>query len=518
VPGTFDRRPLRVGLIGLWHEANTFASPLLDGTDLERFGIFTGAAIERRFRDGTATMSGFLDIAGAGVELVPLRTAMCTPGPPIRADAFHAEVDAMCESLGAAGHLDILLAMQHGACVAEDCLDADGYMLTRYREVVGPGTVLATGLDLHANVSDAMLEAVDLINCYQTNPHVDPREQGRRIAELALAAARGEVRPTMASTVIPAVPNILQQNTDREPMRSIIAAAARVQSTDGVLSAVVTEGYPYADVPEMGMRSIVITDGDQDAAQRYADELAGLTWSQREQLGATAPSAEEAMSRLPPRSPDGPTLVLDVGDNIGAGSAGDSVVLLRAALRHGVRDLAAIIVDPRAVEHCQEARPGSALDLAFGGWSDPSVGPPLSSRVTVLAHHDGSFTASGPVHAGLAHHEAGPSVLVRLETGQLVLLTSVAVMPVTPVQLEVVGVEFGQLDVVIAKGVHSPLAGYGPVTGARVLVDTPGVTAAGLHHLNYRHRRVPMLPFEPETPAPTDHDRRSRGANPDEAH
>lgn len=518
MPGKSARGRLRVGLIGLWHEANTFTSPLLDGADLERFGIFTGDAIERRFRDGTATMSGFLDIARDGVELVPLRTVMCTPGPAIRADAFRAEVDAMCESLAAAVPLDVLLAMQHGSCVAEDCLDADGYMLTRYRQVVGPDTVLATGLDLHANVSDAMLQAVDLINCYQTNPHVDPREQGRRVAQLALAAARGEVRPTVASTVIPAVPNILQQNTDREPMRSIIGAAAGVQARRGVLSAVVSEGYPYADVPEMGMRSIVITDGDPSAAQRYADELAALTWSQRELLSATAASADEAMSTLPPRSPAGPTLVLDVGDNIGAGSAGDSVVLLHAALRHGVRDLAAIVVDPGAVQHCQEARPNSVLDLDFGGWSGPSVGPPVSSRVTVLAHHDGSFTATGPVHAGLAHHEAGDSVLVRLETGQLVLLTSVAVMPVTPVQLQVVGVDFGKLDAAIAKGVHSPLAGYGPITGERVLVDTPGVTAAGLHHLRYRHRRVPMLPFEPETPAPTDQNPPSRGANADAAY
>jgi microcystin degradation protein MlrC len=129
----------------------------------------------------------------------------------------------------------------------------------------------------------------------------------------------------------------------------------------------------------------------------------------------------------------------------------------------------------------------------------------------VIAHHDGSFTADGPVHAGLAHHEAGPSVLVRLDTDQLVLLTSTAVMPVTPVQLTVVGVDFRDLDAVIAKGVHSPLAGYGPIAGRQVLVDTPGVTAAGLQHFSYRHRRVPMLPFEAETPAPTVHHPRSQG-------
>ncbi|GAB3609325.1 M81 family metallopeptidase [Humibacter ginsengiterrae] len=498
---------MRVGLLGLWHEANTFTTPLLDRSDLARFGILVGEEIVHRFRDGTATMSGFLDVAENDVELIPLRTVMCIPGPPIAAEAFKAEVDAMCECLASAGRLDVVLAMQHGACVAEGCLDADGYMLARYRDIVGSGTVLATGLDLHANVSDLMLDSVDLLNAYQTNPHVDPRQQGRRIAELAIATARHEVRPTIGCTTIPAVPNILQQNTGMEPMRSIVAAAERVQKREGVLSAVVTEGYPYADVPEMGMRAIVITNGDQDAAQRYADELAEFVWAQRELLSATAPDTDAAMTSLPPRTDEGPTLVLDVGDNIGAGSAGDSVVLLHAARRLDIRRLAAIVVDPMAVTRCNAVEPGTSFELTFGGWSDPSVGPPLTAQVAVLARHDGRFTATGPVHAGLEHHEAGPSVLIRLDTEQLVLLTSDAVMPVTPVQLQIAGVDLEALDVVIAKGVHSPLAGYGPVTGECVAVDTPGASAASLDRLTYRHRRVPMLPFEPETAAPAYHHR-----------
>ena len=40
------------------------------------------------------------------------------------------------------------------------------------------------------------------------------------------------------------------------------------------LSATLTEGYPYADVAQMGMAVVVVHDGDTDAADREAADLA----------------------------------------------------------------------------------------------------------------------------------------------------------------------------------------------------------------------------------------------------
>jgi microcystin degradation protein MlrC len=64
--------------------------------------------------------------------------------------------------------------------------------------------------------------------------------------------AHGESRPTQALVQLPAVIDILCQNTDTEPMRSVLADLDAVLARPEVLTASVAQGYPYADVAEMG--------------------------------------------------------------------------------------------------------------------------------------------------------------------------------------------------------------------------------------------------------------------------
>jgi len=52
--------------------------------------------------------------------------------------------------------------------------------------------------------------------------------------------------------------------------------------------------------------------------------------------------------------------------------------------------------------------------------------------------------------------------------------------------------------IVVAKGVVSPRPAYQPISGEVILVNTPGVTTADLSTFDYRNRRRPLYPFEPE--------------------
>lgn len=82
-------------------------------------------------------------------------------------------------------------------------MDAVGEILRRVREVVGPGVPLVATLDMHANVSAGMVEHADVLVVWRTNPHVDAAARGRRAAELAIATARGEVRPIASLRQVP---------------------------------------------------------------------------------------------------------------------------------------------------------------------------------------------------------------------------------------------------------------------------------------------------------------------------
>lgn len=490
---------LRLAALGLYHEANTFSRHHVDRAAIAS-ATLRDDEIVREHRAAQTTMAGYLSVASNDVDVVPLVMTTLTPAGVIDADALAEIVDELVAALSTHGPFDGVLAALHGAAVAEDHLDADGYLLERFRDTVGPDVPIGVGLDLHANVSARMCANATVLNTYLTNPHVDARERGARIADLVIRAARGEVRPTMAFQPVPAAINILCQNTGTPPMSDIMAQVAVVAARPGVLDATVAEGYPYADVPEMGMSAVVVTDADPDAAARYARELGASVWARREDFQTAAASPEEALRRAE-RAPRGPVLLLEVGDNIGGGSPGDSVDILREARRLGFARLLTIVADPQAAATCVAAGVGSTVTLSIGG-KDPETAPPVEADATVLALHDGRYRSDGPTHSGRRSFDAGPTAAVRLDTGQTVVVTTQVVPPWTTAQITVLGLRPDMFAAIAAKGVHSPLAAYGPHVTEIIQVDTPGVTCADLSNFRYRHRRRPLYPFERDATYP----------------
>ena len=59
-----------------------------------------------------------------------------------------------------------------------------------------------------------------------------------------------------------------------------------------------------------------------------------------------------------------------------------------------------------------------------------------------------------------------------------------------------VGLDPSDFQILVAKGVHAPVAAYEPVCTELVRVNTTGATAADMRTFEYQHRRCPMYPFE----------------------
>jgi microcystin degradation protein MlrC len=488
---------IRIASLGLFHEANTFSASVVGAHEMEAAGVLRGPEIVAAHRSGSSTMSGFLSLSEcADVELVPLVMTTLVPGGPIAGDVFHVRTQEFVEALQDQGPFDGVLVALHGAAVAEDITDADGYLLQTIRDTVGNAVPIGASLDLHANISPRMCAAVDVLNTFRTNPHLDAREVAVEVGELVVRAARGEIRPVTVLEQVPAAINILRQNTDDHPMNALMKARDRAAGDPRVLSVSVVEGYPYADVEEMGM-SVVAVGTDEQEARMVARTLAEQVWSMRYDFDATAPSPEEAVRMAAATS--GPVLLLDVGDNIGGGASGESVCLLRAAQDAGFSDLVIIVTAPDAARTCHDAGIGAEVTLSLDSRVDE---PGRRDTGRVLAVHDGTFAATEPVHAGFREFRAGLTAAVRMASGQTVVLTSRAVMPLTTNQLRVLGLEPAEFAAIVAKGVHSPLAGYRPHVNGIIVVDTPGITAANLRSFTYANRRRPMYPFEPEATFP----------------
>lgn len=489
---------LRVAVLGFHHESNTFA-PV--AASLDRWlagGVTDGDELVARYASSRATQAGFLEIMGLdGVECVPLVHADLNPMGTITEEAFEHLVGRMITALADGGRWDVVLLALHGAAVAAHQLDADGEIIARVRAAVGPDVVVGVALDMHANVSHRMIEHCDVLNTYLTNPHIDARERAREVADLALATARGDVRPVMRIETPPLVIGILQQGTSDLPMRGLIELAARHAARDGVLSVSVVEGFPYADVPEMGMSFLAVTDGDEELAAEVATDLAREAWRLRDDFVGTAVDVDEALRRAA-ASPSRPVVLLDVGDNVGGGSPADSTHVLAAAQRLGVRNLFHSLCDPPAVARCTDAGVGATVDLHVGARTDRLHGEPVHVTGRVRHLDDGRFEDPGVVHGGFRFFDAGPRALLETDDGHLVLLTSRPMGNTSRAELTSAGLVPEDLQVIVAKGVQSPRGAYEPIAAEMIQLATPGCTSADLSVLAYRHRRRPMFPFEPD--------------------
>ena len=489
-------RHLRVALAGFHHESNTFA-PV--PASLDRFmaaGPVAGDDLVRVYGESKATLGGFLELRSLpDVTVTPLFHADLNPMGTITKEAFETLVGRMLERLAADGPWDVVLLALHGAAVAEHQPDADGEIIERVRRLVGSDVVVGVALDMHANVSERMVRNSTVINAYLTNPHVDPRERARQIADLSVRAARGEIQPTTAFVPIPAAINILRQGTSDFPMSHLVGLANEIQQRDGVLSVSVIEGFPYADVPELGMSFIVTTDGNPSLADRLARTLAREAWQMRDHFIGDGTDLDTALRRAA-SVPRGPVVLLDVGDNVGGGSPADSTHVLAAAQRLGVGGLFHSLCDPTSAQACHAAGVGSRVDLRVGGKTDTLHGSPVHIIGVVKHVDDGRFEDTGVTHGGFRFFNAGVRALVHTNDDHFVLLNSRPMGNTSRAELTSVGLDPMQIKIIVAKGVHSPRGAFEPIAAELIQLNTPGCTSADLSTLHYSLRRRPMFPFE----------------------
>jgi microcystin degradation protein MlrC len=490
---------LRIAVTGFHHESNTFA-PV--PATLEQFiaaGLVDGDELVRVYGESQATLGGFLEIRGMpDTEVVPLFHANLNPMGTITEEAFETLIGRMLEGLKDQGPWDVVLLALHGAAVAAHQHDADGEIIERVRRLVGNDVVIGVALDMHANVSDRMVTNSTVINAYLTNPHVDPRMRGRQVAELAIATARGSIHPTIAFSALPVAINILRQGTEDMPMRELIEVANEMQRRPNVLSVSVFEGFPYADVEELGMSFIVITDNDPALADDLVKSLAMTAWNLRSEFLGHGVDIEEALRRAD-QSASGPVVLLDVGDNVGGGSPADSTHVLAVAQRLNTRNLFHSVCDPASVTECEIAGIGARITLKVGGKTDKLHGSPVQITGVIKHLDDGCFEDTGVTHGGFRFFNAGPRALIHTENDQYILLTSRAMGNTSRAELTSAGIDPKSLKVIVAKGVHSPRGAFEPIATEMIQLNTPGCTSADFSSLVYSHRRRPMFPFESET-------------------
>jgi microcystin degradation protein MlrC len=478
------------------HESNTFATAITDRSRFLEGSLARGAAILEIWQEAHHEMGGFIEgTARSGFEIVPTVMAWATPSGPVADEVLGEIVPELAQAVKQGGADGLLLAL-HGAMVTLSHPDADAEVLRRLRWALGPTLPIVTTLDYHANVAPAMADLSNALIGYQTYPHVDQRLCGLKAAALIAQAVRGQIHPVAAVAKPPLVINLLGQETDREPMRSLMARAREAEERPGVLSVSVMAGFPYADVPAIGPAVIAVADGDKRLAQSVADELSERLWAIREDLFVRCRGPKEAV-RQAIECGMRPVVLVDLGDNIGGGSAGDGTVILDEIIKQQAREAVVVLHDPAAVALAQRLGPGAEFTGLVGGRVDRRHGDPVAVQGVVRSLHDGKWVERDPRHGGRRFNDQGATAVIDLVNANTLVVNSLRTPPFSLGQLESLGINPSRQAILVVKAAVAYKAAYGPIAAGVIEVDTPGLTAVDPRSFTYRHRRRPMFPWEP---------------------
>lgn len=488
---------MRVGLISLLHESNTFIQTPTTLDLFKRDGIAVGKAMYDRYKGGHHEVSGFIEgLEAEGVDVVPIFHAGTTPSGRITRETCEALVTMMFEQVDAVGELDGYLVAPHGANAGEGDAyrDLDGFWLAKLRATVGDEKPIICTVDPHANLSPRMVDACNATIAYRSNPHLDQKLRGLEAAALMVRTLRGDIHPVQRGAFPPMGMNIERQLTSAPPCLPMYELANKMLNESGVLSNSIVLGFPYADVEEMGSAFVVVTDGDAEKAQVLADRLAQYFYDHRAEFVGEYITIEDAVDRAVAQ--EGPVCLLDMGDNVGGGSAADGTLIAHELHRRGNTTGYVCLYDVEAQQKAREAGIGNRVRLQMGGKTDDMHGPPLEAHVVVQSFHDGHFKESQVRHGGRSAFNMGETAIVKTDTGLTIALTSRRVVPFSLGMMTSCGLDPADFQILVAKGVHAPVAAYAPVSKALIRVDTPGSTTADMRNFEYVFRRKPMFPFE----------------------
>ncbi|UWX53810.1 M81 family metallopeptidase [Maribacter litopenaei] len=240
-------------------------------------------------------------------------------------EAYESMVDKSLKMLKEGMPYDGLFFDIHGAMSVVGLEDAEGDLIQRIREVVGPEVLISTSMDLHGNVSETLAKHSDLITCYRMAPHEDALESKERSVRLLLERLEtGKGKPAYKAWI--PVPILLpgeKTSTRIEPGKSLYAKVPEVADQEGIIDAAIWIGYAWADEP-VNHAVVMVTGDDKEKVTAGAEKLANAFWDVRNEFEFVAPvgTLEESL-QLALNSDKKPYMISDMGDNPTAGGAGD---------------------------------------------------------------------------------------------------------------------------------------------------------------------------------------------------
>jgi microcystin degradation protein MlrC len=473
-------------------ETNTF-SPLPTSLDAYKEGVFLRPGEHPADAPRMCTAPLFVARARAATEGFTLIEGSCFAASPAgttnQAD-YELMRDEVLAQVKAAMPLDGVLLGLHGAMVAYGYDDVEGDILERLRAIVGPRCVVGVELDPHCHMTIKRVSLADVIICYKEFPHTDVVERAEEVLDIVLRTLRGEVKPVMS---VYDCRQIGSYPTTLPLMRGFVDRLKAMEGKDGVLSISVAHCFPYADVPELSGRILVVTDNDKAKADALATSIGQEFVSMR---GKTMPQffGIEAGVAAGLEFNDLPVVIAEPSDNAGGGAPSDNTSILRHLIeRRAESACLGPIWDPVAVRLCFDAGKGATFPLRFGGKIGPTSGQPIDAAVTVTALERDAWQSFGPTRVPV-----GDCAAIRIGGIDVVLISN----RTQALGLELftnLGIDPRQRKLVVVKSTNHFMAAFGPIAKKVVYIESDAPLSRDYRKIPYTRVNRPIWPLDEHT-------------------
>lgn len=491
---------MKIAVGMMWQESASFSQLPTGRRAFEALAWRVGPAVLRDVPEGSE-IRGLLDVCGDrdDIELVGTHAGSAWPSGPVEREVHEELRKGIVGGVRDAMPVDGVFIALHGSMVADGCDDPEGDLLERVRAVVGPDVPVVATLDLHGNITERMATHASALVGYHNNPHTDMRQTGQRGARLLLAAMNGEARPTLAWRKLPTIaPGNSQTTLLPGDYQDLYAFCAEQEQDPRVLACSNFAVHPFIDVPELGWAQVVVTNDDPTLAREICDALSDRAWGMRgtgDEPSSLSLSEAELLREVR-EAREGPLVISDIGDAVGAGAAGDSPELLRVLLEGGCADLPIYIAitDPVAVEQLYSCATGDQVTLPVGANISTSFYTPVEVTGALVGKHDGRVEMGAGVAEGTVF-DRGRTVVFGVGELRLVL-SELPSAQFGPAIFSSVGLDPAAARAIVAKSMFHHVAGFGSVAGHFVWVNTPGPVHADVRTLPYTKISRPVFPLD----------------------
>jgi microcystin degradation protein MlrC len=344
---------------------------------MEDFTILKGQALSGSKR--------FAFLKSYPVRFIPTVVATAVPGGPVEAATYATIKGDFLEQLKALLPLDGLFLPMHGAMFVEGMQDAEGDWMESARKVVGRDCLMSASYDLHGNVSQRVIDNIDMFSAFRTAPHIDQEQTMQRSCGMLLHCLQLHIRPTLVWAPIPVLMPGEKSSTEWQPGKRLWAQLPKLNQERGILDVSLLVGYVWADEPR-STASAVVTGTAPATERKIAVDLAQQYWEARKefQFGTGTGTVDECIQKAM-KAKTQPAILADSGDNPTGGGNSDQAEVLERLLYFKAQNVVfAGITDKPATDDCYRAGVGATLPLSVGATLDPLGSKPVKVNAKVV--------------------------------------------------------------------------------------------------------------------------------------